>query len=244
MEYIVKVNDKEYGPIEYDILARWVEDGRVLGDSLVRNSKLNIWKRADSFAFLRKAFEIQQSRFMIVSNKPEGKIKPLSPSEKLKTLSIDDSKTESTEFKNSFLPDKANILLRFKAGLIDLILVFCFFLISALFTSYLSDVLNIKDETLCGLLMLSISFFIILLYFAATLGVFAQTVGMWYYGLILVRNGDEAKEVYLLRAFCYTVLLSILWIISPVFNYILGNKRTLHDIITDTQVVKISARRS
>ena len=63
MEYIVKVNNKEYGPVDDEILIKWVEDGRVLPESEIRNSKLNLWKKADSFSFLKDAFNVQESKF-------------------------------------------------------------------------------------------------------------------------------------------------------------------------------------
>lgn len=244
MEYIVKVNDKEYGPIEDDILARWVEDGRVLNDSQVRNAKLNIWKRADSFAFLKEAFETQQSRFKRVINSSEKTAVSSKPTRILKVLPSEETRNESTEFKNSFLPDKARIFLRLKAGIIDLIFVFLLLYLSLMLTSYLANLLIIKSAMTIYLVALSLHFLMVLIYFGTTLGVFAQTIGMWYYGLIIVRVGEEAKEVYLLRAYLYTLFMCIFWIISPLINYIIGNRRALHDIITDTQIVRISSRKN
>lgn len=244
MEYIVKVNDKEYGPIDDDILIRWVEDGRVLGDSQVRNAKLNIWKRADSLAFLKEAFATQQSRFKKVTNISENPVSHSNPTRILKVLPSEDTKIESTEFKNSFLPDRAGIFLRLKAGIIDLVFVFVLLCFSLMITSYLIDLLQIRNAATIFLFALSLHFFFVLIYFGATLGVFAQTIGMWYYGLLLVRYGEDSREVFLLRAYCYTFFMCVFWIISPIINYILGSKRALHDIITNTQIVKISARRT
>lgn len=244
MEYIVKVNDKEYGPIEDDILVRWVEDGRVLGDSQVRNSKLNIWKRADSFAFLKEAFLSQQSRFKRVINSSTNAAAASKPTKILKVLPSEETRIESTEFKNSFLPDRAGIFLRLKAGIIDLVFVFALLCLSLIITSHLTDLLNIKRATTICLFALSLHFFLVVIYFGATLGVFAQTIGMWYYGLLLVRYGEESNEVYLLRACVYTIFMCIFWVVSPALSYILGNKRALHDIITNTQIVKISARKA
>ncbi len=243
MEYIVKVNGKEYGPIEDDILVRWVEDGRVLSDSHVRNSKLNNWKRADDFEFLRDAFKTQQARFKKILDNTENTAFPSNPTRILKLLPKEDKKDTTGDFKNSFRPDKAGILVRLKAGIADLVFVFTFFYLSLIITSYFAESLNTNNFVIICLLIFSIHFFLVLLYFGTALGVFAQTVGMWYYGLILVRNGEEANEVFLLRAYFYTIFMCIFWVISPIINYILGKKRALHDIITDTQIVKISARK-
>lgn len=242
MEYIVQVNDKEYGPIEDDILTRWVEDGRVLGDSQVRNSKLNAWRRADSFSFLKEAFATQQSRFKKIQNSAENAVAASNPTRILKVLSPEENKSESTDFKNSFLPDRAGIFLRLKAGIVDLLVVFALLCLCLITASHLFDLLGIRSAEAIYLFALSLHFFLVLTYFGTTLGVFAQTAGMWYYGLLLVRVGEDAKEVYLIRAYLYTLFLSIFWVFSPVINYILGNKRALHDIITNTQVVKTAAR--
>ena len=243
MEYIVKVNDKEYGPVSDDILVRWVEDGRVLPESEVRNSKLNLWKRADSFSFLKDAFNIQESKFrknqQTLSQKPEHNLTRI-----IQISHQEQQKKISTDFKNSYLPQKAGTYIRLKAGLIDLIAVICLFIISIYAADHLMKLFSSNSSSSAALCAVIITIFLVLLYFGSTLGVFAQTIGMWYYGLILVREGDEADEVYLMRAFIFSVFLCVFWFISPVFNYIFGSRRSLHDYMTDTQVVLISARKN
>ncbi|HBM15983.1 MAG TPA: hypothetical protein DD381_06540 [Lentisphaeria bacterium] len=243
MEYIVKVNDKEYGPIEDDILIRWVEDGRVLPDSEVRNSKLALWKKADDFSFLKDAFKAQEAKFRKVRHTPDEKTEH-NFTKILHVSSVEQQKKNSTDFKNTFLPDKAGIYIRMKAGIVDLIVVLCIFCISIYLTDFLMTALGISDLKNQGLTIVILSLFLILLYLGSSLGIFAQTIGMWYYGLILVREGDNADEVYLLRAFIFAVFICVFWIISPVFNYILGRKKSIHDLITNTQIVLISARRT
>lgn len=240
MEYIAKVNDREYGPVAEEVLAQWVEDGRVLIDTPVRNSMMRIWKNAGDLPFLRASFEKQSRNFNIDLgiSYDDNKTRVI----KIKNPLLAEDKTEikkSTEFKNKLLPDKAGILLRLKAGIIDFIIVIFIFVFSFFIGTYF-----IPLPVFAAYTSFSLWFFLILLYFGGCIGVFAQTLGMWFYGIILVRNGDDAQEVYLLRAYIYALLILIVGIFSPVFNFISGRKRSLHDLLTDTQVVKISARKS
>ena len=246
MEYIVKVNDKEYGPVAEDVLREWVEDGRVLSDTQVRNSMMRVWKNAGEFSFLEIAFEKQRKKFNIGMSSSVSHGARVTQIRKIRNPLIVEEKKDPnkiSEFKNKLFPDRAGVSLRFKAGIIDLAVIGLIFILSFLFLSYFVSH-HIASPNFAAYASFVLWLFLTLLYFGGAIGVFAQTLGMWYYGIMLVRNGDNTEEVYLLRAYIYVLLILIIGIFSPIFNFIGGRKRSLHDFLTDTQVVKISARKT
>jgi uncharacterized RDD family membrane protein YckC len=244
MKYIVKVNDKEYGPVTEDVLREWVEDGRVLFDTQVRNSMIMVWKNAGELLFLKTAFEKQGKKFSTIVNTfvshddrvTKAIINPLIAEDKK-------NQNNSSEFKNRLFPDRACISLRFKAGIIDMAVIVLFFIASFFLCTYFISYHRV-DPNFAVYMFFTLWLFLILLYFGGLIGVFAQTLGMWYYGIMLVRNYDDAEKVHLLRAYIYALLLLAIGIFSPVFNFIGRRKRSLHDFLTDTQVIRISARKT
>ena len=76
---------------------------------------------------------------------------------------------------------------------------------------------------------------IAMIYYGVTLGYFAQTFGMWFWGIFITKN--DISEVYLYRAFLFTVMMMILGIVSPVFVYIFG--RAPHDLLCGVRVINV-----
>ncbi|GEM_PF-2135434 len=79
-----------------------------------------------------------------------------------------------------------------------------------------------------------------LLYYSIALGIFAQTFGMWFWGIIITRTNLE--EVFLGRAYVFTVLMLILGVITPIMLLFNPYKRALHEILSGTMLIKIAAR--
>ena len=243
MKYIVQIEAEELGPISSDVLLKWVENGRVLPATQVRNSMINKWHRAEEYDFLAESFLKQSTDLGQNENSSHDDKKGLLK-KSLRTVKEEnnvDGEDNLTSYKNPFLPDPSPISLRVFAALFDYILIFgvisCFFIIA----SFVGVISNFNINLLFYLFFF-VSFTFWISYFSFCFGVFAQTFGMWFWGTLLIRNGDDAKPVYLGRAFWYTVLMLILGIFSPFFIYISGRKRALHDIFSSTQVVRISAR--
>jgi uncharacterized RDD family membrane protein YckC len=245
MKYIVLIEAEEHGPISPDVLIEWVGNGRVQPKTQVRNSMINKWREAKDYDFLADAFLKQKTAFE--QNKPEkdGNNSGYLKKSGLRTAKEGENVGKEevlTAFKNPFLPDPAPVSLRILAALFDYILIggviTCFFVIGFFFTGISFDLtLNPALYLFCFI------FFIFLLtYYTVCLGKFAQTFGMWFWGILIVRKGDDAGPVYLGRAFLYTALMLIFGILSPFFIYVSGGKRALHDIFSGTQVVRISAR--
>ena len=71
MQYIVKGADgKEYGPVDKDVLGQWVESGRILSDTMVRNTLVTSFQPAKKISELEQYF-VQENK---VVDKNTGKV--------------------------------------------------------------------------------------------------------------------------------------------------------------------------
>lgn len=76
MEYIVLgKNNEEYGPVDQETLLKWVEHGRVLKDSKIRNSLMKQWHEAGKLDFLEDAFSVQEVHEEEEASTPTGLLK-------------------------------------------------------------------------------------------------------------------------------------------------------------------------
>ncbi|MCF6174666.1 MAG: hypothetical protein L3J71_02745 [Victivallaceae bacterium] len=75
-----------------------------------------------------------------------------------------------------------------------------------------------------------------LFYYGVTLGFFAQTFGMWYWGIFIVKK--DVSEVYFLRAIAWTVLMIVLGIFSPLCVYLF--RWAPHDVIAKVRVIQVA----
>jgi hypothetical protein len=76
------------------------------------------------------------------------------------------------------------------------------------------------------------------IYLGIGLGVFAQTVGMWYWGLIIVKTpNDEALPA---RAFAFAVAMLLIGFLSPLVT--LFSPRSFHEYLTGTSLIRISGK--
>ena len=75
----------------------------------------------------------------------------------------------------------------------------------------------------------------ILLYYTFSFGIFAQSVGMWFWGIFLTRK-DE-REVYFLRALAYAALLPVFGILM--IPSVLIFRRSVADFICGTRQLNV-----
>lgn len=80
--------------------------------------------------------------------------------------------------------------------------------------------------------------FWVVIYYGCTLGYYAQTFGMWFWGIFITKS--RIKEVYFFRAFVFTVLMFAVGIISPLFIYITG--RGLHDFLSGVRIIRVAGK--
>ncbi len=245
MKYIVLIDTEEKGPVSQDILIKWAKTGDITPATQVRNAILKKWRKASDYDFLKETFSILK-----YENTDTSKDTKKTADNNLAKKSLEEIEDEEelyeklkkhTSYKNPFLPDPSPISLRFFAAIFDYILVG---LISFGFLCIMANLIlnNSISLNLTFYLTFFFSFSLLLVYYAACLGVFAQTFGMWFWGIIIVQKGNEGKPVYLHKAFWFTVLMFVLGIFALFFMYLTGKRRALHDMCCGTQIVRISAR--
>ncbi len=124
MEYIVLGKDgKEYGPVDADTLQVWVEHGRVLKDTQIRNSLMKKWNEAGTLDILEDAFSVQQQN----EEAEEG------VSDKLKGMLFGKKQKEApkekevrTAFRQKYIPNPATVDQRMGAFLFDSLILCAF----------------------------------------------------------------------------------------------------------------------
>ncbi len=240
MKYIVLGEDnKEYGPIDGETLKKWVETGRVLPETQVRNSLIKKWNKAQDFDFLKPSF-IKQFETMEEQKGPKEKTLEAISSifkkkpKKKKNIFFEDG----TAFRHHYLPDQAGVFLRIMAFLFDGIVILIYFVLVFLLASLAvqagGNVNSVFDWAfplfICG----------IVFYYALMLGLFAQTFGMWFWGMILVL--DDLDEVFLGRAYAFTILMLLIGFLSPLFVFLYPAKLSIHEILTGTRIIRTAAR--
>lgn len=97
---------------------------------------------------------------------------------------------------------------------------------------------GLYDKTV--LLCVLAFFTIFLLYYGLLLGLYAQTFGMWFWGIFIVK--PDLEEVYLLRAFFFTVAMIFTGIASPFIVFISSNRRSIDDVLSGVILLKIAGK--
>lgn len=79
-----------------------------------------------------------------------------------------------------------------------------------------------------------------LLYYALSLAIFAQTFGMWFWGIFLARS--RLGEVYFLRAYLYALLLPLLGLLM--IPTVLVSRRSLADWFCGVRQIRVGSKTS
>lgn len=64
MNYIVKLNDTEYGPVDELTLAKWIEEDRIVADTDIRSEMIEVWSKASEMPSLEEALAEQKKRMI------------------------------------------------------------------------------------------------------------------------------------------------------------------------------------
>jgi uncharacterized RDD family membrane protein YckC len=240
MKYIVLGDDaKEYGPIDAETLRKWVENGRVLPHTQVRNALLkNKWSNAEKIDFLQDAFAV-------LNEKRQEEATPIDRLREALFAVVGGKKKEKKKlsaFRRAYVPQPASVPLRMLAWVFDMIVLGALgILFLAVFwaAEKAGYAANPTFHFLAAVFTACA-----LLYYGIGLGVYAQTLGMWFWGLLLAKRGDEpddTEEVYLLRAYSFTLAMVLFGVLSPLALF-LPRQRALHDLLTGCVVISISAK--
>ncbi len=99
--------------------------------------------------------------------------------------------------------------------------------------------INTKDLTGIMTVCVTVWAIVILLFYAFCLGYYSQTFGMWYWGIFISKR--KTAEVYFFRAFIFTLLYPVCFILSPLFVYIFH--RGLHEILCGVKLIRVFGNR-
>ena len=81
---------------------------------------------------------------------------------------------------------------------------------------------------------------ILLLYYGIGLGIFAQTLGMWYWGLIIVKGYND--ECFSARAFAYVLAMLAVGITTPLVVLVNPQHRSLQGYISGARIIRVAAK--
>ncbi len=220
--YIDK-NGETHGPADQVQVERAIAAGLIDRNSALRNAMLGEFRTVGEFKCFEKA--------LIAAGQAEGKDGEGEGGKKsasgiwasLMECSRKNSDVSSA-FSREYLPKAAPFFTRLLAAFTDFILLGIIGVVLLLLLPRTAG-----NVSLVCTLMLIAAFF----YYSISLSVYAQTIGMYYWGIFLARK--DLEEAYFLRCFFYTYLWMItfplLIICFPFF------KRNLAELLTGTRVI-------
>ncbi len=227
MKYIIRGSDgTEYGPVDQDVILKWVEDGRVTEETEIRNTLMKTWTQANKLPFVKELLQqrAQTAAAEVADTDDDG------PREAVDSL--------NQAGRRKFLA--GGPIQRSMAWLFDLILtvgvgIGVYYAI-AMSWDQLPDPNEISVLATVGIV------FYIMLYYIIGLGFKAQTFGQWFWGIMIVR--PDGRPVYPGRAFIYTLLYFVLFPTTPIFWVIGPKHRSLQELLSGTRIIKITLRSS
>ena len=80
----------------------------------------------------------------------------------------------------------------------------------------------------------------VLLYYGIGLGLFAQTYGMWFWGIIIVKGYND--EAFPARAFAFAVAMFLIGPLMPLVVLCNPQHRSLHGYLTGARLIRVAAK--
>lgn len=223
MEYMVKdLEGNVYGPVTQSDLEEWAKDERLRPDSEIRNVMFKHWRTAEEYAFLAPLLKPWDDKD--VMNRPDP-------------VKVHTNNTAARSLTNSFIFrfTPAGLYQRVTGYIVDVtIITLIWVTLSCVSVSLLSQ--EVVFSSLFTSLNIALFVFIYLLYFTMLIGLRAQTLGHWFWGIMVVSSND-GSPVMLGRAFTYSLLLLLTWWAAPYGAYITPAKRTLHGYLANCRVI-------
>lgn len=246
MEYFIQdTKGQEQGPIDQGTLIDWAKKGQVTPQTNVRNTLMKNWKLAKDIVILTSIFKEQAD---LQSHKLGNRLKENATSHR-----------ENQEIKNLNLTKDSvkqpSIQFRLGSFILDLtILVAISYAALFIYLNFISTDLTTSPEALFQKLIGSASLaeseatllfesavaFIILmqLYWTFTIGLWAQTIGQKFFGIMQIKHNTLGAPVLLARAYFYSLFFVIFFPIN--FFFIFVFRRGLHETLSGSSVVNVS----
>jgi uncharacterized RDD family membrane protein YckC len=96
---------------------------------------------------------------------------------------------------------------------------------------------DLRKEITKGVLVVAI---LALIYYTLAIGLYAQTFGMWFWGLFVARPGREPREAFFFRAFLFALFMLLFGVLTPFFVFISGCG--LHDLLAGVRVYHVAGK--
>ncbi len=227
LTYFVKTPDgQEYGPADQQMLIQWAKSGRLTRDCQVRNVLIKQWQAAEKLDFLAPVL-------------PAAKKTGAAPAVDLDNLGRKKDIHYSLVGAGIFKCKPATLGLRLGAWLFDTLLFALVGLALVLAGHFAGQAApELREQLFLGLTILFAGG--VLLYYTVMLGFSAQTLGQWFFGIMILRPGGG--PVLAGRAFLWTLALLLLWPTTFLFVFVLPSKRALQDLLSGVLVVRITNR--
>jgi uncharacterized RDD family membrane protein YckC len=222
MQYFLRTPDgKEYGPAEQEVLVQWARNGRVSSQCQIRNSLVRKWSPAHKIPFLEGLVKDEAGE-----NAPAKQ--SLQKRENAYSLN------RPGRFK--FVP--AHVGLRFGAWLVDT-LVLAVLAAAFVYAGHFAIGAGLLETPIyVAVTLLIVASY--LLYYGILMGLTAQTLGQWFWGIMVVC--PDGEPVLTGRACCFA-LLELLFGWSTLFlGFILPSKLALQDMLCGLRVIRITVR--
>lgn len=208
--YYENSHGEEVGPVDEDILIERAKKGVITSETLVRNSMVRTYKPADKIACLEE----------IVDKKSAEKSK-----------SFKDIAKNLHRSASSVKPPPVNF--RLMAFALDICIVSVLVIIFyAVMKNWGSE--SLGEEKAMSIFMASVAG-IPLTYYTFMLGLKAQTIGYWFFGIMVIKGLDD--EVFVGRAFFMCLFFILTLPIEPLLIFIFN--KGLHETFTGTRVVNV-----
>ena len=230
MEYFIRTADGlEYGPADEATLVQWAKDGRVTSSCEIRNTLMGKWHVAKDVPFLEGiAREIEVKTDGQMGDKVA---KFLNPTEDMQEAKQNASHSLNQPGVFKFTPGTAG--LRAMAGLFDGIIVA---IIAVVMFTVCNKFLAPTDQHLAYLVFSASTMALSLLYFGVSMGFYAQTIGQYFWGLMVLRKGGG--PVLLGRAMLFAICMIPLGITTPILAFCTRSGRAIQDLLSGVVVCR------
>ena len=222
-------------PADRQRLIEWAEAGRIEADWQVRSTLLSRWSQLEDLPFLEAAFQARPAVAPAAAPPPAAGLGD-KVREAMGKRAVADHRPVELHAPGTFVFTPGDVVHRLAAGLTDAAIIAVW--VGVLTAGMILAVsLGLASPAVAFYVTLALAYVGAVLYLAWTIGFGAQTVGQWFWGLMVVCS--DGQPVFLGRAFAFACGALFLGWLTPVMAFLLPSRRAIHDLISGTRVVRI-----
>ena len=249
MEYFVQDRKgKELGPIDQGTLKDWAKKGQVKPNSNVRNTLMKSWKSAKDIVILQDIFKEQaEIESQTLTSRIKENVGSHRDNQSINNLILtkESIKAGSVQFRlGSFIID-ATILGAFAYAILFVYLNFVstggLLTPESIFQHLVGNAeLAEAQAQEANQLLFKFTIGAIIafqLYWTLTVGLWAQTLGQKFFGLMQIKHNTLGNPVLLGRAYFFSFFFVLFFPIN--FFFIFVFRRGLHEILSGSSVVNV-----